>query len=126
MEFPPQIKTVYMINATHIPKRERMCTLRDVDATGPVAPKYNLWSFDPITFDHTNRPANTSQGNSAALVLDPIIDRFNLTRVLMDGGSSLNLLYQDTVRKMDIDPSMIKPTKTTFKGVIPGVEACCT
>ena len=44
----------------------------------------------------------------------------------MDGGSSLNLLYQDTVRKMGIVPSRIKPTKTTFKGVIPGVEACCT
>ena len=44
----------------------------------------------------------------------------------MDGGSSLNLLYQDTVRKMGIDHSMIKPNKTTFKGVIPGVEAHCT
>ena len=44
----------------------------------------------------------------------------------MDGGNSLNLLYQDTVSKMDIDPSRIKPTKTTFKGVIPGVEAHCT
>ena len=57
------------------------------------------------------------------MVLDPIIDGFHLTRVLMDGGSSLNLLYQETVRKMGIDPSRIKPTKTTFKGVIPGVEA---
>ena len=36
----------------------------------------------------------------------------------MDGGSS-----QDTVCKMGIDPSWIKPTKTTFKGVIPGVKA---
>ena len=51
------------------------------------------------------------------MVLDPIVDGFHLTRVLMDGGSSLNLLYQDTVRKMGIDPSRIKPTKTTFKGV---------
>ena len=60
------------------------------------------------------------------MVLDPIIDRFHLTRVIMDEGSSLNLLYQDIVRKMGIDPSRIKPTKTTFKGVIPGVEARCT
>ena len=60
------------------------------------------------------------------MVLDPIIDGFHLARVLMDGDNSLNLLYQDTVRKMGIDPSRIKPTKTTFKGVIPGVEACCT
>ena len=44
----------------------------------------------------------------------------------MDSCSSLNLLYQDTVRKMGTDPSRIKPTKTTFKGVIPGVEARCT
>ena len=49
-----------------------------------------------------------------------------MTRVLMDGGSSLNLLYQDTVHKMGINPSRIKPTKTPFKGVIPSVEARCT
>ena len=44
----------------------------------------------------------------------------------MDGGNNLNLLYQDTVRKMGIDPLRIKPSKTTFKGVIPVVEAHCT
>ena len=60
------------------------------------------------------------------MVLDPIIDGFHLTRVLMDGGSSPNPLYQDTVQKMGIDPSRIKPTKMTFKGVIPGLEANCT
>ena len=60
------------------------------------------------------------------MVLDLIINGFHLTRVLIDGGSNMNLLYQDTVHKMGIDPSRIKPTKTTFKGVIPGVEARCT
>ena len=59
-------------------------------------------------------------------MLDPIIDGYHLTRVLMDGGNSLNLIYQDTVRKMGIDPSRIKPSSTTFKGVILGVEARCT
>ena len=61
----------------------------------------------------------------AALILDPIVDGFHLTRVLMDGGSSLNLLYQDTVRKMGIDHSAIKPTKATFRGIIPGMEVSC-
>ena len=59
------------------------------------------------------------------MVLDPIIDGYHLTRALMDGGSSLNLRYQDTVRKMRIDPSRISQSNTTFKGVIPGVEARC-
>ena len=92
----------------------------------PVAPKFNPWSSCPITFDRRDHPTSIHHGRFAELVLDPIIDGFHLTRFLMDGGSSLNLLYQDTVRKMGIDPSRIKPTRTTFKGVIPGVEANCT
>ena len=44
----------------------------------------------------------------------------------MDGDNSLNLIYKDTVCKMGIDPSTIKPSNTTFKGVIPGMEARCT
>ena len=57
------------------------------------------------------------------MVPHPIIDGYHLTRVLMDGGSSLNLIYQDTVCKMGIEPSRISQSNTTFKGVIPGVEA---
>ena len=100
-----------------------MRTLRDADLTELVVPRYKL---GPVTFNRTDRPVNANQGNPATLVLGPIIGGFHLKRVLMDGGSSLNLLYQDTVRKMGIDHSVIKPTKATFKGIIPGVEASCT
>ena len=44
----------------------------------------------------------------------------------MDGGSDINLMYQDTVHKMGIDPTQISHSNTTFKGVIPGQEARCT
>ena len=125
-KFPPEVKTVNMIYVTHIPKRERRRILRDVYAIEPVAPKFNPWSACPITFDRWDHPTNIRHGGSAVLVLDQIIDGFHLTGVLMDGSNSLNLLYQDTVRKMGINSSRIKPTKTTFKGVIPGVEARCT
>ena len=57
------------------------------------------------------------------MVLDPIIDGYRLTRVLMDGGSSLDLIYEDTFRRMGINPSRISQSNTTFEGVIPGVEA---
>ena len=112
-----------MIYVTHIPKRERKRALRDVYAIEPVAPKFNPWSACPITFDRRDHPTSIRHGGSAALVLDPIIDGYHLTQVLMDVGSSLSLIYQDTVRKMGIDPSRIKQSSTTFKGVIPGAEA---
>lgn len=125
-KFPPEVKMVNIIYVTHNPKRERKRALRVVYAIQPVASKFNPWSACPITFDRRDHSTSIRHGGSAALVLDQIIDGFHLTRVFMDGGSSLNLLYQDTVRKMGIDSSRIKPTKTTFKGVIPGVEARCT
>ena len=59
------------------------------------------------------------------MVLDPIIDGYHLTRVLMDGGSSLNLIYQDTIYRMGIDPSRINQNNATFNGVVPGVVAHC-
>ena len=60
------------------------------------------------------------------MVLDPIINGYHFTKVLMDDDSDLNLIYQDTVRKMGIDPTRISHSNTTFKGVIPGPEAHCT
>ena len=44
----------------------------------------------------------------------------------MVGGSSLNLIYQDTIREMGIDPMKICHSNTTFKGVMPGPGAHCT
>ena len=115
-----------MIYVTHIPKRERKRALRDVYTVDPVAPKFNPWSACPITFDRRDHPTSIRHGGSAALVLDPIINGYHITRVLTDGGSSLNLIYQDAVRKMGIDPTRISQSNTTFKGVIRGPEARCT
>ena len=39
--FAPQVRTVNMIYATHIPKRERKRALRDAYTIEPVAPKFN-------------------------------------------------------------------------------------
>ena len=114
-----------MLHAAHTPKRRCKRALRDTYAIEPVAPKLNHWSARPITFDHRDYPTSMQHGGSAALVLDPIIDGYHLTCVLMDGSSSLNLIYQDTVRRMGMDPSRISQSNTTFEGVIPGVEARC-
>ena len=43
----------------------------------------------------------------------------------MDSNSGLNLIYQDIVRKMGIDPTKICCSNATFKGVTPSLEAHC-
>ena len=44
----------------------------------------------------------------------------------MDGGSDINLIYQDTIRRMGIDLTKIRHNNTSFKGVMPGPYAHCT
>ena len=79
-----------VVSGTHTPNPDWMRTLRDVDLMEPVVPQYKLGL---ITFNRTDRPVNANQGNPDTLILNPMVDGFHLTRVLMAGGSSLNLLY---------------------------------
>ena len=41
----------------------------------------------------------------------------------MDGGSGLNLIYEETLQKMEIYWNRIEQSSTTFKGIIPSREA---
>ena len=100
--------------------------LPDKYAQGPITAKSCHWSSQLITFAHRDYSASIRRAGWAALVLDPIIDGYHFTRVLMDGGSSLNLIYQDTIHEMGIDPTKICHSNTTFKGVMPGPGAHCT
>ncbi|XP_066382623.1 uncharacterized protein [Miscanthus floridulus] len=45
-----------------------------------------------------------------------------LTKVLMDGGSGLNILYANTLEKMGIPPSSLCPNKASLYEIIPGKE----
>jgi hypothetical protein len=59
-----------------------------------------------------------------ALVLDPIVfsetHTCRFSRVLIDGGSSINLLYRTSMEKLGIPAIQLKPTKLTFHGIVPG------
>ncbi|XP_066334324.1 uncharacterized protein [Miscanthus floridulus] len=56
-------------------------------------------------------------------MVDPIVCKKCLTKVLMDRGSNLNILYVDTLDAMRIPQSELRPVNSPFHGVIPGVQA---
>lgn len=62
-------------------------------AVEPTRLESSPWSAIPIMFDHGDSPKIACNSGVAALVLDPIIDGFHMTRVLKDVGISLNLIY---------------------------------
>jgi hypothetical protein len=54
------------------------------------------------------------------LVVDPVIGNVRLTKVLMDGGNNLNIIYVETLGLLEIDLSMIWADAAPFHGIIPG------
>ena len=86
--------------------------LRDLAEVCQVA-VVNPWNDMAITFNVDDEPRSRSVRAPAALVLNPIVDGFQLTKVLMDGGSRLNLIYEDTLNKMQMDKSHIEQSVTT-------------
>jgi hypothetical protein len=58
------------------------------------------------------------------LVLDPTITGMTVTKVLIDGGAGLNIIFSETLRKMGLDfAGMIIPTSVPFYGIVPDKAA---
>jgi hypothetical protein len=57
------------------------------------------------------------------LVVAPQDGGYTLTKVLMDGGSSINILYYDMFRRMNLSDKQLTPSSTVFHGMIPGKSA---
>jgi hypothetical protein len=106
--------TVDMSNSQR--KRERHKVFDEEKAP----PSFLDWSEDAITFsrkDHPNRIPNPSQ---YPLVVDPVIDNVRFSKVLMYGGSSLNILYAHTLCLLGIGLDQLRPSTMPFHGVAPG------
>jgi hypothetical protein len=61
-----------------------------------------------------------------ALVMDPTFvgpaNNVRFSKVLIDNGSSINIMYRDTMHKLGIKENMLEPSKTTFHGIVPGLS----
>jgi hypothetical protein len=79
------------------------------------------YSKVPISFSRDDQWTSFSEPEKFPLVLDPIVAGSQLTRVLIDGVSGLNLLFASTLKKMGLDISkMLTPSKAHFYGIVLG------
>ena len=104
-------------------KRRQKVIAREVNMTAPAVPQYLKWSEHPISFDRTDHPDYIPEPGKFPLVVDPLFRTTRLRKVLMDGGSGLNILYVKTLDDMKIDRSEIKKSGAPFHGVVPGRPA---
>jgi hypothetical protein len=93
--------------SSQLTTRQRKHEHREVYAIEPTTPSFLDWSEEAITFGHDDHLDYISNLGHYPLVIDPIIGDAWLTKVLMDEGSGLNVLYSKTLDLMGIDRSRL-------------------
>jgi hypothetical protein len=119
----PEVRDCFMIyggQAVNASARHRKQERREVCSVNLAVPVYLDWSDKPITFDQADHPDRVPSPGKYPLVVDPVVGHVRLTKVLMDGGSSLNIIYAETLGLLRVDLSSVWAGAAPFHGIIPG------
>jgi hypothetical protein len=110
----PAVENVFLIfggPTVDMSSRQRKRERHEVLTAEKEPPSFLDWSED-----HPNRIPNPGQ---YPLVVDPVIGNARFSKVLMDGGSSLNILYAHNLHMLGIGLDQLRPSTTPFHGVAP-------
>ena len=86
----------------------------------PPTPEYLDWSKGSITFNRTDHPLRVPRPGHSALVLEAQIGGFDMSRVFMDGGSGINIIFADTLRGMNRSLANLARSETNFHNIVLG------
>jgi hypothetical protein len=119
----PEVHNCFMIydgQTANASARHRKQECREVCLVKVAAPVYLNWSDKPITFDQGDHPDFVPSPRRYPLVVDPIIGNIRLSKVLMDGDSSLNIVYAETLELLGVDRSDVRAGVAPFHGIALG------
>ena len=119
----PSVENVFFIFSgptANMTARQRKRERREVFSVTKATPSYLDWSKDTILFSREDHPDYIPNPGHYPLVVDPIIGNTHFSKVLMDGGNSLNIMYALTLELMGIGLDKLRPSKSPFHGIAPG------
>jgi hypothetical protein len=123
-DFQEPDKTVNVLFGGLPKRRAQKATRREVMSIEPAVPTPLGWSEAPIFFSRADQWTSFSEPGRFPLVLKPVVVGSKLNKVLIDGGSGLNVLFTKTLKKMKLDITHVLTKSTSpFYGIVPGNAA---
>jgi hypothetical protein len=123
-DFQEPDKTVNVLFGGLPSRWEQKATRREVMSIEPAVLTPLRWSKVPINFSRAYQWTSFSEPGRFPLVLKPVVAGSKLNKVLIDGGSRLNVLFTKTLKKMKLDIThMLTKSNTPFYGIVPGNAA---
>ena len=102
--------------------RHQKVTHCQIYAAAPTVPFYLKWSERLITFDKDDNLDHVIKVGQFPLVVSVVVEGVRMTWVLMDGGSSIIILYKDAFKKLNIRAGNLCPSHFLFHGIVPGCQ----
>jgi hypothetical protein len=75
-----------------------------------------------VQWSHKDHPEHIPDGYYA-MVVKPLIQGYEFSKCLMDGSSSLNIMYVETLMKLGLTKTQLCHSAVTFYGVVPSRQA---
>ncbi|KAK1697063.1 hypothetical protein QYE76_013760 [Lolium multiflorum] len=107
-------------------RRDRKVLARAVAVHAVIlsdVPRWLNWSEQSITWSREDHAPRIEYPGRVALVVRPKVADYWLPKTLMDGGSSINIMYYETFQRLGLPDSRLENTKVTFHGIVPGRKA---
>jgi hypothetical protein len=102
--------------------KAQQSAMHSLNATVPKVRQYVRWSKVPVQWSRDDHPEHIPDGYYA-MVVNPLIQGYEFSKCLMDGGSSLNIMYVETLTKLGLTKTQLRRSAVTFYGVVPGHQS---
>jgi hypothetical protein len=123
-DFQEPHKTVNVLFSGLPTRWSQKATRREVLNIEPVVPTPLRWSEVPITFSCADQWTSFFKPGRFPLVLKPVVVGSKLNKVLIDGGSGLNVLFTKILKKIKLEIThMLTKSTSPFNGIVPGNAA---
>jgi hypothetical protein len=123
-DFQEPDKTVNVLFGGPPTRRSQKATRQEVLNIEPAVQTPLRWSEVPITFSPADQWTSFSEPGRFPLVLKPVVAGSRLNKVLIDGGSGLNVLFTKTLKKMKlVITHMLTKCTLPFYCIVPGNAA---
>jgi hypothetical protein len=83
------------------------------------APAPYRWSEYPITFTRVDQCLNFDHPGKYPLLVDPVIRESRVKKVLVDGGSNINVTFPRTLLGLGVALKELHESDTPFFGIVP-------
>jgi hypothetical protein len=115
-----EVNYIYGDPVSYESRRKQKLTARVVMTVSPTTPECLKWSEVPITFNRSDHSDFVPKPGRYTLIVSPIVKDVKLNRVLIDGGSSLNILFLKTFDQIGLSRSLLRRSRAPFHDIVPG------